>query len=219
MPSPSGGCALSQETVMVMGSNDAFLFVIGGGMFGWDACVLDPNWAVRWAECHPSATQALATVAGLAGAAWVPIYIWRRDRAQRHRERRLASESFAAALLTPFAAVRNDVSRVRATLIMLRKKAHDDLEIPSILSRCHLVVPLDLALATRELYRFDNAVVGPMRTCVTTISAYNAHVDSLVRAANDDMQKYLRTKDDTCVALDRLLYIVVDQLRRVTGLH
>jgi hypothetical protein len=186
-------------------------------MPGWDACTLEPNVAIRWIECHPSGTIAIATVLGLAGAALVPLFIWRQDHSQRKKELIQASESFAAALLVPFSAVRGDISRVRSMLDLLARKSSTDPAITTVMDECHLIVPTEVPLAMRELYRFDNSVVAPIRSSVTAVTAYNVSVDGFYRAAIANLSNYLDNKSKVHGVLNALLDVAETQLDRLVA--
>jgi hypothetical protein len=79
---------------------------------GWDACTLDPNWVVRWFECHPGAgSWAQAILSGVAILA--AIAVSHQTISYQRRRDRVISRGYALRLLAPIIVIGGEIRRGR----------------------------------------------------------------------------------------------------------
>lgn len=184
---------------------------------GWNACVLEPNAALRWIECHPAsmaATQDFLLVLTIAAAIAIPAY----TEYVRRKQKRADSQAYAASLFAPATQASFDIPRVRRSIVNFQNQSPLSPEMPGAIQAMKIRLPPELAGAMPELHRFDNDVVRPIRSAIMAIQSFNTVIGQALDAAVDSPEHFEVAREKITGLIEETLDHVEAQLRRTVGL-
>lgn len=186
-------------------------------MSAWDACTMEPNSAFRWIECHPAfmaATQDVLLILTILVAIGVPAYA----EYLRRKEKRDASQAYAASLFAPLTRASFDIPRVRRAIAAFKHEPALSPNLPGILDSINVRIPSELDYAMPRLHQFDNEFVRSIRSSIMALQSYNIVLMQAQDAAIDAPEQFDATRGKIVALVEATLEQVQDQLKRTLGL-